>query len=123
VSIKCEFLAKSFAFVGVGCGGVLLSKLTFDKKKNTSGFNMKKLSFTLSSIFLISITFIGCAQSSVSPQEIDNRNKLTAGTVQTSIRNGMPSSEIIEALGSPNMITQDEEGNEVWVYDKSIINC
>ena len=60
----------------------------------------------------------GCGQNNPSPQKIDNKNKLTAGVVQASITKNMPSSKVIEALGSPNMITQDEDGNEVWVYDR-----
>jgi outer membrane protein assembly factor BamE (lipoprotein component of BamABCDE complex) len=30
----------------------------------------------------------------------------------------MPSSQVVEALGSPNIVTTDEERREVWVYDK-----
>ncbi len=30
----------------------------------------------------------------------------------------MSGGEVIEALGSPNVISTDEKGNEVWVYDK-----
>jgi hypothetical protein len=30
----------------------------------------------------------------------------------------MPSAEVAEILGSPNMVTTDEKRREVWVYDK-----
>ena len=30
----------------------------------------------------------------------------------------MTNTEVVEALGSPNMVTTDEERREVWVYDK-----
>ena len=30
----------------------------------------------------------------------------------------MSGSEVIEMLGSPNVVSTDENGNEVWVYDK-----
>lgn len=30
----------------------------------------------------------------------------------------MPSSQVIEALGSPNIVSTDESRLEVWVYDK-----
>lgn len=33
MSSRREFLTKSFGFVGVGVGGALLSKLTFDESK------------------------------------------------------------------------------------------
>ncbi|MCL5777169.1 hypothetical protein M1105_09240 [Limibaculum sp. FT325] len=43
---------------------------------------------------------------------------LTAGKVQREIRVGMTSAEVVEALGSPNLVTTDEQRREVWVYDK-----
>lgn len=43
---------------------------------------------------------------------------LTVGTVQREIRVGMSGAEVIEALGSPNVISTDEARREVWVYDK-----
>jgi outer membrane protein assembly factor BamE (lipoprotein component of BamABCDE complex) len=30
----------------------------------------------------------------------------------------MNSAEVVEVLGSPNMVTTDEKRREVWVYDK-----
>jgi len=30
----------------------------------------------------------------------------------------MSSAEVVEVLGSPNMVTTDEKRREVWVYDK-----
>jgi outer membrane protein assembly factor BamE (lipoprotein component of BamABCDE complex) len=44
--------------------------------------------------------------------------RVTVGTVQRFIRNGMTSAEVVEVLGSPNMVTKNAEGNETWVYDK-----
>lgn len=43
---------------------------------------------------------------------------LTVGRVQKEIRVGMTNTEVAEVLGSPNMVTTDEERREVWVYDK-----
>ncbi len=43
---------------------------------------------------------------------------LTVGTVQREIRVGMSGAQVIEALGSPNVISTDEARREVWVYDK-----
>jgi len=45
-------------------------------------------------------------------------DKMTVGTVQREIKVGMSSSEVVEALGSPNVVTTDEKRREVWVYDK-----
>ena len=45
-------------------------------------------------------------------------DKMTLGTVQREVKVGMSSSEVVEALGSPNIVTKDSKGNETWVYDK-----
>ena len=44
--------------------------------------------------------------------------RITVGKVQKTIKVGMPNAEVIESLGSPNVISTDAEGREVWVYDK-----
>ncbi|MDR2629058.1 MAG: hypothetical protein LBC30_03665 [Puniceicoccales bacterium] len=49
--------------------------------------------------------------------------RVTVGTVQRFIRQGMTSAEVIEVLGSPNMVTKNAEGNETWVYDKIHSEC
>lgn len=47
-----------------------------------------------------------------------NDEKMTVATVQKEIRVGMPSADVVEALGAPNLVTTDAERREVWVYDK-----
>ena len=42
----------------------------------------------------------------------------TLGKVQSSVRQGMPQDHVVACLGSPNIVTNDEHGNETWVYDK-----
>jgi outer membrane protein assembly factor BamE (lipoprotein component of BamABCDE complex) len=44
--------------------------------------------------------------------------QLTVGTVQKEIRVGMSGAEVATALGSPNVVTTDENRREVWIYDK-----
>lgn len=44
--------------------------------------------------------------------------RVTVGTVQREIHRGMSSAEVIEVLGSPNVLSTDAEGREVYVYDK-----
>lgn len=48
----------------------------------------------------------------------DTGDRVTAGTVQKEVRVGMSGAEVAQALGSPNIVTTDEERREVWVYDK-----
>jgi outer membrane protein assembly factor BamE (lipoprotein component of BamABCDE complex) len=43
---------------------------------------------------------------------------LTVGKVQMTIEEGMSGADVIAALGAPNIVTTDEDRNEVWVYDK-----
>ena len=48
----------------------------------------------------------------------DDSQQLTVGTVQKEIRTGMTGSEVAGVLGSPNIVSTDDDGNEVWIYDK-----
>ena len=48
----------------------------------------------------------------------DTGDRVTVGTVQKEIKVGMSGAEVAQALGSPNIVTTDEERREVWVYDK-----
>ena len=45
-------------------------------------------------------------------------NNLTVGRVQGEIKIGMPASDVAAILGSPNIVTTDEQRREVWIYDK-----
>jgi outer membrane protein assembly factor BamE (lipoprotein component of BamABCDE complex) len=44
--------------------------------------------------------------------------RLTVGNVQKEIQRGMSGAEVAAALGSPNIVSTDENGWEVWIYDK-----
>jgi outer membrane protein assembly factor BamE (lipoprotein component of BamABCDE complex) len=48
----------------------------------------------------------------------DDEERLTVGTAQREIHLGMPSADVAEALGSPNLVSTDGERREVWVYDR-----
>ncbi len=65
--------------------------------------------------------FFGCMSASEHASNVQKGlqgDKLTVGTVQREIKEGMSEAEVIEALGSPNIVSTDEKGREVWVYDK-----
>jgi outer membrane protein assembly factor BamE (lipoprotein component of BamABCDE complex) len=68
----------------------------------------------------IAISCVGCASVAQHRQEVRNdyADRLSVGKVQREIRVGMSSAEVVEVLGSPNMVTTDEKRREVWVYDK-----
>ena len=61
------------------------------------------------------LVFTGCEniQGPTVPQ-----SNLTPGKVQQNVSKGMSSTEVIKALGSPNIITKDKTGKTSWVYDK-----
>jgi len=47
-----------------------------------------------------------------------NEREMTLGIAQKDIETGMSQAGVAEALGSPNIVTQDSEGDETWIYDK-----
>jgi outer membrane protein assembly factor BamE (lipoprotein component of BamABCDE complex) len=73
------------------------------------------------SLIAFSTILIGCAPKTAPLVSIPARQaetqKLTGGAAQM-IKKGMSGSEVIAILGTPNVLTNDKEGNETWVYDK-----
>jgi outer membrane protein assembly factor BamE (lipoprotein component of BamABCDE complex) len=62
----------------------------------------------------------GCASAACHLNSVRSNagDRVTVGKVQREIRIGMPGSQVIEILGSPNVVSTDENRLEVWVYDK-----
>ncbi len=81
---------------------------------------MKTQSFLFFALASLLILGSGC----VSPQKSPNSraDRLSIAAVQRSIRIGMSSTEVVEILGAPNMVTTDENRNETWVYDRMCTN-
>lgn len=71
-------------------------------------------------VVLLSVLLLGCMSASQHRQAVqdDSGDRLTVGTVQKEIRVGMSGAEVAEVLGSPNIVSTDEERREVWIYDK-----
>ena len=76
-------------------------------------------------LFLYSITvstlFSGCISAQQHASDVQSGlqgDQLTVGTVQKEIRQGMSGAEVAQVLGSPNIVSTDEQGREVWIYDK-----
>jgi outer membrane protein assembly factor BamE (lipoprotein component of BamABCDE complex) len=70
---------------------------------------------------MLSLLFLsGCstASSHLKSTKSDAGDRVTVGKVQREVRIGMPSAQVIEVLGSPNIVSTDENRLEVWVYDK-----
>jgi len=67
---------------------------------------------------LLGLTACMSAQEHRQAVSGDQGDKLTIGTVQREIKVGMSAGQVVEILGSPNMVTTDEQRREVWVYDR-----
>ena len=63
---------------------------------------------------------LGCKSADEHRAEVSSGegSTLTVGNVQKNIRVGMSGAEVAEALGSPNIVTTDDQRREVWIYDK-----
>ena len=48
----------------------------------------------------------------------DDTDRITVGTVQKEITIGMSAADVAAVLGSPNIVTTEEERQETWIYDK-----
>lgn len=74
----------------------------------------------LATVVLIPILLAGCASAGDHRRAVqdDSGDRLTVGTVQKEIRVGMSGAEVAVVLGSPNIVSTDEERREVWIYDK-----
>lgn len=60
----------------------------------------------------------GATHHAADVREADDMNRVTVGTVQKEIRTGMSAAEVASVLGSPNIVTTDEQRHETWIYDK-----
>lgn len=74
---------------------------------------------TLGLMALLLSALAGCTASQHrAGLEDDSAQRVTVGTVQREITVGMPAGQVAGVLGSPNIVTNDEENRETWIYDK-----
>ncbi len=68
---------------------------------------------------ILLLVFIGGCISDAEKSLSDSREQeMTLGRAQKEIRVGMSQADVAAALGSPNIVSKDSEGNESWIYDK-----
>ena len=69
---------------------------------------------------LSAFILVGCATAGEHRKNVQDNtgDKVTVGTVQKEIKQGMSGAEVAAALGSPNIVSTDEKRREVWIYDK-----
>lgn len=63
---------------------------------------------------------VGCTSAADHRRAVSDTSgeQLTVGTVQREIEVGMSGAEVAQILGSPNVVTTDEQRREVWIYDR-----
>lgn len=70
----------------------------------------------------LALIVMGCVPASEHAKDVaagrDAQEKMTLGTVQREIRVGMSGADVVTVLGSPNIVTSDEQRRETWVYDR-----
>jgi len=69
---------------------------------------------------LATMLIAGCSAThhAADVREADDIDRITVGTVQKEIRLGMSAADVARVLGSPNIVTTDDERRETWIYDK-----
>lgn len=78
---------------------------------------MKRL-LILSALLMFFISGCKSVQDHVRGVRDESGERVTVGKVQAEIKTGMSGAEVAQILGSPNIVTTDEERREVWMYDK-----
>ena len=69
---------------------------------------------TASPLIPLALVAMACAPINYGLKE----EQMTVAKAQREIKIGMSSSEVVEVLGSPNMVTTDDARRETWVYDR-----
>ena len=75
-------------------------------------------------VLLSAIFLAGCYPTTLEEQSKDIKaaqeasDNISIGKVQREIKVGMSNADVVAALGSPNMVTTDDQRREAWVYDK-----
>ena len=81
---------------------------------------MIKKSLRILGFSLVTATMLAGCQADYHKKAVqdDTTDRITVGKVQKEIRIGMSGADVAQALGSPNIVTTDDQRREVWIYDK-----
>jgi len=68
----------------------------------------------------VCLSLFGCMKAVEHHQELADTNDraLTLGLVQKQVQVGTSQSQVAMTLGSPNIVTRDNNHQETWIYDK-----
>ena len=80
---------------------------------------MRNVQYTTVAI-LATVFTAGCSATHhvADVRAADELDRVTVGTVQKEITIGMSAAQVASVLGSPNIVTTDDQRQETWIYDK-----
>jgi len=79
---------------------------------------MRKIWFPAILTFTVLLAGCGAGHHAEATQAAPEGDRTTLGNVQRNIRKGMTTTDVLEVMGSPNIVTSGDNGSETWVYDK-----
>ncbi len=81
---------------------------------------MLKQIAAISALIGIAASMTACSRASTHADRLSSAHEreMTLGIVQKEIHHGMLQTDVASVLGSPNIVTKDQEGHETWIYDK-----
>jgi hypothetical protein len=68
-------------------------------------------------VAIVLVALAGTAAADPAEKAVADR-EFTLGLVQKSLKAGLSETDVVERLGSPNIVTRDAAGREAWVYDR-----
>jgi outer membrane protein assembly factor BamE (lipoprotein component of BamABCDE complex) len=91
--------------------------INFSSDQEQDTMNISKRMTVLA---LAGLVLAGCSaqQHATDVRAAEEVNRVTVGTVQREVRIGMSAADVAETLGSPNIVTSDDQRLETWIYDK-----
>lgn len=80
---------------------------------------MKYATFAIA-VLAVAIVTAGCSatQHAADVRGAAAADRVTVGTVQREVNLGMSAADVATVLGSPNIVTADQDRHETWIYDK-----
>lgn len=82
---------------------------------------MDRIKLTFAVVLLSTGSIVtGCVNARNNVDEVHSTTDadFTVGIVQRDLHRGMTKAEVATALGSPNIVDSDRNGQEAWIYDK-----
>lgn len=80
----------------------------------------KRCTKEILSVFTLLVLLTGCQSAAYHKGQVrdNSTDRMTVGNVQKEVKVGMSGADVAQVLGSPNIVSTDDERREVWVYDK-----